>query len=168
MAQILFNKGEQAALDAFLGGQGTGGYQGSAPSGQVIVPSAGSNWGLGMGTATVTALLAGAGKASGIAAIGEIGGVTQAGYGRATISRDQAPGTGWPAATNVAGSYQTTGPQKTFTFTGAPSPNTANCWFVAGSATIGHDNALFGADTAAPRTFANGDTERITPTFRAS
>lgn len=162
-SQILFNKGEQALLDAFLGGQSN--YQGSAPGGQKIVPSVAGNWGLGMGTAQISS--GGLTKTSGISAITEIGSVTPAGYGRATISRDQT-GTGWPAATLVSGSYQTTGPQKTFTFSGTPSPNGAKCWFVAGSATIGDDNAIFGADTASERTFANGDMERITPTFRAS
>jgi hypothetical protein len=99
-----------------------------------------------------------------MAQILEIGTSTAAGYARASISRDQSAG-GWPAAT-LSGSYLSTTAQKSFSFTGAPNPNGATLWFVAGSTTTNHDNALFGSDTAATRTFGNGDTERVTPTYQ--
>jgi hypothetical protein len=102
-------------------------------------------------------------KADVMAQILELGTSTANGYARAALLRNQ---TSWPASTLVSGSYQTTAPQQTFTFSGAPSPNGATLWFIAGSSVINIDNCLFGADTAATRTFANGDTERITATYR--
>lgn len=154
-AAIMYNKGEQSVCDGWLGGQSNYGTP-------VIVPAAAGNWGLGLGT---RAGGVGSNKADAIATIAEVGTTTPAGYARATISRDQAAG-GWPASTKPGSSYQTTAAQKSFTFTGAPNPNGATLWFVSGSGTINQDNALFGADTAATRTFANGDTERVTPTYQ--
>lgn len=153
MAAIIWNKGEQSVCDGWLGGQST--YL--TP---VIVPAAGGNWGLGLGT---RAGGVGTNKADVKATIAEIGTTTASGYARAAVARNQ---TGWPASTKPGSSYQTTAPQQTFSFTGAPSPNGATLWFVAGSTTITDDNCLFGADTAATRTFANGDTERVTPTYQ--
>lgn len=100
-----------------------------------------------------------------MAQILEIGTSTANGYARASISRDQAAG-GWPASGIVGSSYASTTAQKSFSFVGAPDPNGATLWFVAGSTTTNHDNALFGSDTAATRTFGNGDTERVTPTYQ--
>lgn len=159
MASLMWNKGEQSLIDAWLSGRGSGADYGSP----VTVPkgtATASNFGLGMGT---RAGGVGSTKADVLAQILELGTSTAAGYGRAALSRDT---TGWPAATLQTGSFQSTAPQQTFTFTGAPSPNGATLWFVAGATTINQDNCLFGADTAATRTFANGDTERITPTYR--
>jgi hypothetical protein len=157
MAGIMYNKGEQSQIDGWLGGQSN---YGSPP----IVPTVGANWGLGMGTRVGGV---GSNKADVLAQIIEVGTGTANGYARATISRDQTAG-GWPASTKPGSSYQSTTAQKSFTFTGAPSPNGATLWFVAGSATTNADNVLFGADTAATRTFGNGDTERITPTYQAT
>lgn len=163
MAAILFNKGERSLIDVWLAGQGGTAY---SPSGQTdrIAPAPGTTpvtnaWGVGMGQTAIGSLT----KASVLAGIIELGTSAANGYARQGILRDT---TGWPASTLVSNSYQTTGPQVSFVFTGAPNPNGANCWFVAGSTVTSHDNALFGADTAATRTFANGDTERITPTYR--
>lgn len=153
MASILWNKGERSIIDAWLGGQ-------DAYLSPTIVPAGGGNWGLGLGTRVGGV---GATKADVMAQILEVGTSAANGYARAAITRDQAAG-GWPAAT-LSGSYSTTASQKSFTFTGAPNPNGATLWFVAGSNTTNHDNALFGADTAATRTFGNGDTERVTPTY---
>jgi hypothetical protein len=100
-----------------------------------------------------------------MAQILEIGTSAANGYARATVSRDQTAG-GWPAATKPGASYQSTAAQKSFVFTNPPSPNGATLWFLAGSTTINQDNCLFGADTAATRTFGNGDTERVTPTYQ--
>lgn len=155
MAGILWNKGERSLIDAWLGGQ-------SAYLTPPIVPTVGGNWGLGLGTRVGGV---GTTKADAIAQIIEVGTTAAAGYARAAISRDQTAG-GWPASTKPATSYQSTAAQKSFSFTGAPSPNGATLWFVSGDTTINNDNCLFGADTAATRTFGNGDTERVTPTYQ--
>ncbi len=157
MASILWNKGERSQVDGWLGGQSNYGSP-------VIVPTAGGNWGLGLGTRT-----SGVGntKADVMAQILEVGSSVQHGYARQTISRDQT-GSGWPASSLSAGSYASTGPQKSFAFTGAPTPNGATLWFLAGNATLSADNCLFGADLAAVRTFGNGDVERVTPTYKAT
>jgi len=155
MASIIWNKGERSCVDGWLGGQ-------SNYLTPVIVPTAGANWGLGLGTRVGGV---GSTKADVMAQILEIGTTAAAGYGRASISRDQTAG-GWPASTLQGGSYAATTAQKSFSFTGVPNPNGATLWFVAGSTTTNQDNALFGADTAATRTFGNGDTERVTPTYQ--
>ena len=156
MASIIWNKGERSCVDAWLGGQSN--YLSPA-----IVPAPAANWGLGLGTRTNGV---GATKADVMAQILEIDATGQAsGYDRASISRDQAAG-GWPASSLSSGSYQSTTAQKSFSFTGAPNPNGATLWFVAGSTVLNADNCLFGADTAAIRTFGIGDTERVTPTYR--
>ena len=124
------------------------------------MPAPAGNWGLGLGTKVGGV---GVAKTDGIAQILELGTATAAGYGRAALARSH---TGWPAPTKPGASYLTTSPQQTFTFTGAPSPNVATMWFVAGSTVVNDDNALFGADLAAPRTFNIGDVERITAAYQ--
>lgn len=126
----------------------------------MIVPAPGGSWGVGLGTRTGGV---GSNKADTISTIAEIGTTTAAGYARASITRDQT-GSGWPAAV-LSGSYQSTAPQVTFSFTGAPTPNGATLFFIAGTTTIGADNAIFGADLSATRTFGNGDSLRVTATF---
>jgi hypothetical protein len=155
MAGIIWHKGERSLIDGWLGGQ-------DAYLSPPLVPAGGGNWGLGLGTRVGGV---GVTKADVMAQILEIGTATPNGYARAAISRDQAAG-GWPASALSGGSYASTTAQKSFSFTGAPAPNGATLWFVAGSTTINHDNAVFGADTAATRTFGNGDTERVTPTYQ--
>lgn len=155
MAAIVWNKGERSAIDAWLGGQSNYGSP-------VIVPAAAANWGVGLGTRSGGV---GSTKADVMAQILEIGTTTANGYSRATITRDQT-GTGWPASSISGGSYESTAPQVSFSFTNAPNPNGATLWFIAGTATINQDNCLFGADLAATRTFGNGDVERVTPTYQ--
>lgn len=119
-----------------------------------------SSFGVGLGTRGSGV---GSTKADVMAQILEVGTTAANGYGRAAATRDT---TGWPAATLVTTSYQSTGPQITISFIGSPNPNGATLWFVAGSTTTNNDNCLFGGDTAVTRNFANGDTEKITPTYR--
>lgn len=152
MASIIWNKGEKSCIDAWLGGQ-TGG----TPQ---LIPAPGANWGMGLGTRSGGV---GTTKSNTMAQIIEIGTTTQNGYARASISRDTS---GWPAATLSGTSMASTTAQKSFSFTGPPNPNGATLWFVAGSTSLNADNALFGSDTAAVRTFGNGDTERVTATFQ--
>lgn len=155
MASIVWNKGERAFVDGLLGGQ-------SNYLSPVIVPTAGSNWGFGLGTRVGGV---GSTKSDTITQIAELGTTTPAGYGRTTIVRNQATN-GWPAATLSGGSYESTAQQQTFSFTGAPNPNGATLWFVAGTTTISNDNCIFGADLSATRTFGNGDQELVTPSYQ--
>lgn len=156
MAAILWNTGEQAFIDTVLNAQAV------SPA----IPAGGSNWGLGMGaggTAATTTKSYINGTNAGTT-IGEIGQTTPAGYARQPLVRSTS---GWPASSLSSGSYQSTAPQQTFTFTGTPNVNGATLWFVAKSATtVGTVDCMFGADLAATRTFANGDTEKITVTYR--
>ncbi len=105
--------------------------------------------------------------------INEIGATTAAGYARQTIARSIAQGAvDWGTSTfdntTVGGGQSTTADQTTFgAFSGAPSPNGANSWVVTDGSTLNAGNPYFGGDTAATRTFANGDTEKVTPTIKA-
>ncbi|MEM3097391.1 MAG: hypothetical protein QXU32_01550 [Nitrososphaerales archaeon] len=155
MAGIIWNKGEESVIRAWLSGQSDFG----SPR---IIPPVGGSWGVGLGTRSGGV---GGNKADTITQINEVGRITANGYGRAVITRDTT-GSGWPAPSLVSGSMASTSPQVAFNFTGAPDPNGATLWFIAGNTTINADNALFGADTAAVRTFGNGDVERVTATFR--
>lgn len=158
MAVIIWNTGEKSLIDAWLSGRGSAADFGSpvtVPAGSGTVHS----YGLGLGTRVGGV---GSTKADVMAQILEVGTGTANGYARQALSRDT---TGWPAAT-LSGSYSSTAPQQTITFSGAPSPNAATLWFIAGSTTTNNDNCLFGGDTAATRNFANGDTEKVTATYK--
>jgi hypothetical protein len=99
--------------------------------------------------------------------VNEIGATTPNGYARTTINKDQT-GAGWPAATTDATGATTTGAQVTFSFTGAPSTNGANSWVCSDGTTLNAGQLYFAADTAATRTFANGDTEKVTPSLKGT
>ena len=169
MAFIVYNRGGRSLIDTWLGGAGSA--AGYSPSAGPQLTPAGSgtvgDWGVGLGTSEGGVGIDGIDKTVGIAAIAEVGTGTAAGYGRAAIQRSQAGG-GWPAATLVGGSYQSSGPQVEFTFTGEPVPNSATMWFMAGNTTLEADNALFGADLSQPNTFQNGDIQRIQAIFKVS
>jgi hypothetical protein len=155
MAAILWNQGEEAFINTVL----------NASAVTPAIPAGGGNWGLGMGAGGVAATTTKSynnGTNAG-STIGEIGQTTAAGYARVALVRSTS---GWPASSIVSGSHQTTAPQQTFTFTGSPNLNGATLWFVAKSTTLGAVDCIFGADLAATRTFANGDTEKITVTYR--
>lgn len=158
MAYILWNRGEQSLINTWLG-DFTPGTNQTPDSTSVWVGmgaktgGVGSDKTVGNGTSTSTSLA-------------EIGQTTAGGYARQAINRNAGGTGGWPAAALSAGSYQTTAPQVTFTFTGTPNLNGATLWFVALSGTTATNDCLFGADLAATRNFSNGDTERITITYR--
>lgn len=100
--------------------------------------------------------------------INEIGSSTAAGYARQTINRDQT-GAGWAAATSDTTGATGVGAQVTFgTFSGAATPGTANSWVCSDGTTINAGKFYFMGDTAAARTFANGDTEKVTPSLKAA
>jgi hypothetical protein len=105
--------------------------------------------------------------------INEIGSTTAAGYARQTIARSIAQGAiDWGTSTfdNTTSTGGTTSQadQVTFgAFSGPPSPNGANSWVLTDGTTLNAGNPYFSGDTAATRTFANGDTEKVTPSIKA-
>lgn len=100
--------------------------------------------------------------------VAEIGSTTAAGYARQTVNRDQS-GAGWGSSTSDSTGALTTAVQVTFgAFSGAPSPVSANSWQVSDGATLNAGALYFGGDTAATRTFANGDTEKVTASLKTN
>lgn len=167
MAVIVFQRFSQLVTDYVLGNSGTI----VPPSGWTIALSIG-NVGSGGGTdfarnSAWSATVSGTN-------INEIGSTTAAGYARQTIARSIAQGAiDWQTSTFdntfATGGQSTTADQVTFgAFTGAPDPNGANSWVVTDGSTLNAGNPYFAGDTAAQRNFANGDTEKVTPTLKAS
>lgn len=160
MAQIIWLKGEKSLIDTWLVGDTT------------TVPAVNGNWGVGIGAQT-----GGVGtdktklNTNSPTTIGEIGQTADGGYSpRKAIIRGSG---GWPAASVPGGGtdHQSTAPQVQFNFTGQPNMgattnNQATLWFVAKTVTVGNDDCYFGADLSSPRGFNNGDSEKITITYR--
>lgn len=164
MATIVFQRMSQLVTDYVLGNSGS------------ITPPA--SWTMGLSTTIVGS---GANMArnsiwsvtvSG-SNVNEIGSSTANGYARVTIARSIGTGSvDWQASvfdnTFSTGGQSSTADQVTFgPFSGAPSPNGANSWAVTDGSTLNAGNLYFAADTAATRTFANGDTEKVTSTLKA-
>ena len=106
--------------------------------------------------------------------INEIGTTTAGGYARQTIAKSIATGSiDWGTSaldpTFSTGGQYTTADQVTFgAFTSpVPSPNGANSWVLTTGAAGAISDPYFAADTAATRTFALGDTEKVTATLKA-
>lgn len=105
--------------------------------------------------------------------INEIGSTTAAGYARQTIAKSiNQAGIDWGTSTfdntTSTGGQSSAADQVTFgTFSGAPSPNGANSWVLTDGSTLNAGNPYCAGDTAATRTFANGDTEKVTATIKA-
>jgi hypothetical protein len=166
MAVIAFQRLSQLAVDYIFGNHAT------------IVPPA--SWTMGLATTNV-----GSGGGTDYARnsvwsvtvattnINEIGSTTAAGYARQTIARSIAQGAiDWGTSTFdstfATGGQESTADQVTFgAFSAAPSPNGANSWVLTDGATLNAGNPYFAGDTAATRTFANGDTEKVTATIKA-
>lgn len=165
MATIVFQRMSQLVTDYVLGASGS------------ITPPA--SWTMGLST-TVVGSGANMARASIWSAtvsgsnVNEIGSTTAAGYARQTIAKtiNQA-GIDWGTSsfdsTFASGGQSTTADQVTFgAFTGSgPSPNGANSWILTDGSTLNAGQLYFGADTAATRTFAVGDTEKVTATLKA-
>lgn len=167
MAVIAFQRLSQLVTDYVLGNSGS------------ITPPA--SWTMGLATTNV-----GSGGGTDYARdsiwsvtvattnINEIGTTTAAGYARQTIAKtiNQA-GIDWGTSTFdvtfATGGQSTTADQVTFgAFTGSgPSPNGANSWVLTDGSTLNAGQVYFAADTAATRTFAVGDTEKVTATLKA-
>ena len=98
--------------------------------------------------------------------------ISGGGYGRQAIARTIAQaGIDWAASTfdNTlsTGGTSMAGDQVTFSFSGTPTTNGANDWYMTGVSS-GTGNFMYvAADTAATRNFANGDTEKVTPTIKS-
>lgn len=166
MATIVFQRMSQLVTDFVLGNSGT------------ITPP--SSWTMGLATTNV-----GSGGGTDYARnsvwsasvattnINEIGSTTAAGYARQTIARTIAGGPiDWQASvfdnTFSTGGQSATADQVTFgAFSAAPDPNGANSWVLTDGSTLNAGQPYFAADTAATRTFANGDTEKVTATLKA-
>lgn len=164
MATIVFQRMSQLVTDYVMGASGS------------ITPPA--SWTMGLSTTVVGS---GANMArnsvwsvtvSG-SNVNEIGSTTAAGYARQTIAKSiNQAGIDWGTSTFdstfATGGQSTTADQVTFgAFSGAPSPNGANSWALTDGATLNAGQLYFAADTAATRTFANGDTEKVTATLKA-
>jgi hypothetical protein len=165
-AVVAFQRLSQLVTDFVMGNSGT------------ITPPA--SWTMGLATTNV-----GSGGANDYARnsvwsasvsttnINEIGSTTAAAYARQTIARSIAQGAiDWLASTfdNTfsTGGQSTTADQVTFgPFSGQPSPNGANSWVLTDGSTLNAGQPYFAADTAATRTFDNGDTEKVTATLKA-
>lgn len=106
--------------------------------------------------------------------INEIGTTTAAGYARQTIAKSiNQAGIDWGTSTFdntfATGGQSTAADEVTFgAFTGAgPSPNGANSWVLTDGSTLNAGQVYFAGDTAATRTYAVGDTQKVTATLKA-
>jgi len=161
MAVLAYQRLSQLVTDYLLGASGT------------IVPP--SSWTIGLSTVAIGTQARNSIWSATVSGtnINEIGSTTASGYARQTIARTIAQaGIDWQASTfdntTSTGGQSATADQVTFgAFSGAPSPNGANSWIVTDGSTLNAGNPYFGGDTAATRTFANGDTEKVTPTLKA-
>lgn len=164
MATIVFQRMSQLVTDYVMGASGS------------ITPPA--SWTMGLST-TVVGSGANMARNSVWSAtvsgtnVNEIGSTTAAGYARQTIAKSiNQAGIDWGTSsfdsTFATGGQSTTADQVTFgAFSGAPSPNGANSWALTDGTTLNAGQLYFAADTAATRTFANGDTEKVTATLKA-
>ena len=164
MATIAFQRLSQLVTDYVLGASGT------------ITPPA--SWTMGLSTTVVGS---GANMARGSiwsatisgSNVNEIGSTTASAYARQTIAKSiNQAGIDWGTSTFDStfstGGQSSTADQVTFgAFSGAPSPNGANSWVMTDGSTLNAGQLYFAADTAATRTFANGDTEKVTATLKA-
>jgi hypothetical protein len=164
MATIVFQPMSQLVTDYVLGNSGTETPPASWTMGlSTTVVGSGSNM---MRDSVWSATVSGSN-------VNEIGSTTANGYARQTIARTiNQGGIDWGTSTfdNTfsTGGQSTTADQVTFgAFSGAPSPNGANSWALTAGSTINAGDLYFAADTAATRTFANGDTEKVTATLKA-
>lgn len=137
-----------------------------------------TNWTMGLSTTVVGS---GANMARGSvwsvtisgSNVNEIGSTTASAYARQTILKtiNQAGidwGTSTFDSTFSTGGQSSAADQVTFgAFSGAPSPNGANSWAITDGTTLNAGQLYVAADTAATRTFANGDTEKVTATIKA-
>lgn len=161
MAVVSFQRSSQLFTDYVLGASGT------------VVPPA--SWTMGLSSVAVSAMVRNSIWSVTVSGtnINELGSTTASGYARQTIAKSIAQaGIDWGTSTfdNTlsTGGQSSTADQVTFgAFSGAPSPNGANSWVLTDGTVLNAGNPYFAGDTAATRTFANGDTEKVTATVKA-
>lgn len=160
-AAIVFQRWSQLGTDYVLGASAT------------IVPEA--PWKVALSTVAVSSMARNSIWSVTVSGtnVNEIGTTTAAAYARQSIAATINTGSiDWGTSTfdNTlsTGGQSTVGDQVTFgAFTGSgPSPNGANSFEITGGVTLNAGNLYFAADTAATRTFAVGDTEKVTPTVK--
>ena len=160
MATIVFQRWTDLHLNFILGTSAT------------IVPPA--SWKIALSTTAVSSMARNSAISVTVSGtnVNEIGSGTANGYARQTEAATIGTGSiDWNASsfdnTLSTGGTSMAGDQVTFTFTGAPSPQGANSWFMGDGTTINAGQIYVAADTAALRNFANGDTEKVTPTIKS-
>lgn len=105
--------------------------------------------------------------------VNEIGSTTAAAYARQAVAKSiNQAGIDWGTSsfdsTFATGGQSSAADQTTFgAFSGAPSPNGANSWVLTDGTALNAGQLYCAGDTAAARTFANGDTEKVTATLKA-
>lgn len=161
MAAIVFQRWSQLGTDYVLGASGS------------IVPPA--SWKVALSTTAVSTMARNSAWSASVSGtnVNEIGSTTAAAYARQTIAASINTGSiDWNTSTfdNTlsTGGQSTVGDQVTFgAFTGSgPTPNGANSFAITDGVTLNAGQLYFAADTAATRTFALGDTEKVTPTVK--
>lgn len=141
-------------------------------SGSVLPPSA---WTMGLSNVAVSAMARNSVWSATVSGtnINELGSTTANSYARQTIAKSIATGSiDWGTSsfdnTTSTGGQSSAADQVTFgAFSGAPSPNGAVSFCVTDGTTLNAGNPYFSGDLAATRTFANGDTEKVTATLKA-
>lgn len=159
-ATIVFQRWTDLVINYILGNSGT------------ITPP--STWECALGTTAVSSLARNSAISATITGtnLNELASTTAAGYARQAIARtiNQA-GIDWGTSsfdnTLSTGGTSSTADQVTFSFTGTPSPNGANDWFIGDGTTLNAGQIYVCADTAATRNFGNGDTEKVTATIKS-
>lgn len=161
MAVIVHQRMSQLVTDYVMGNSGS------------IVPPA--SWTMGLSTTAVATMARNSVWSASVSGtnINEIGSTTASGYARQTIAKSINQGAiDWGTSTFDStlstGGQSTAADQVTFgAFSAAPSPNGANSWVITDGSTLNAGNPYFSGDTAATRTFAVGDTEKVTATLKA-
>ena len=160
MATIVFQRWTDLHLNFILGTSAT------------IVPPA--SWKIALSTTAVSSMARNSAISVTVSGtnVNEIGSTTAGGYARQTVAATIGTGSiDWAASTfdNTlsTGGTSMAADQVTFTFTGAPSPQGANSWFMGDGTTLNAGQIYVAADTAATRNFANGDTEKVTATIKS-
>lgn len=159
-ATIVFQRWTDLHINYILGNSGT------------ITPP--SSWQVALSTTAVSSMARNSAISATVSGtnVNELASTTASGYARQAVARtiNQA-GIDWGTSsfdnTLSTGGTSSTADQVTFTFTGTPSPNGANSWFMGDGTTLNAGQIYVAADTAAQRNFANGDTEKVTATIKS-
>lgn len=159
-ATIVFQRWTDLHTNYVLGASGT------------ITPPA--SWQIALSTTAVSAMARNSAISVTVSGtnVNELASTTAAGYARQAVARTIATGSiDWAASsfdnTLSTGGTSQAADQVTFTFSGTPSPNGANSWFMGDGTSLNAGQIYMAADTAATRNFANGDTEKVTATVKS-